>query len=268
MLQIMRILTVSGLVALPSVALAGAVVLESTFESSIEGWTVETRSSPASGLASPIVFTPDRIAAGGDPGAFLREVDPDGRWSFFRAPASWSGDRSALVGGTLRYSTRTDSDSFPDGRLVVLFSSTGAVISADLGVPDVNVWTRRAVDFDAGDWFVGTNGSGTLATEAEITTVLADLDILLIGMEFGADVAEEAVDLDSVSLSLPNACPADFNNDGTVDGADFGIFGAAFGSTAGDADYNPAADFNNDGTIDGADFGAFGAQFGRTDCLD
>ncbi len=62
------------------------------------------------------------------------------------------------------------------------------------------------------------------------------------------------------------ACPADFNGDGTVDGADFGTFGAAFGSSAGDADFNPDADFNNDGTIDGADFGTFGAQFGSSGC--
>jgi hypothetical protein len=65
-----------------------------------------------------------------------------------------------------------------------------------------------------------------------------------------------------------NQCPADFNNDGVVDGADFGAFGAAFGSASGDPSYNLNADFNGDGQVDGADFGAFGAEFGRTDCLD
>ena len=65
-----------------------------------------------------------------------------------------------------------------------------------------------------------------------------------------------------------NDCPADFNNDGVVDGADFGAFGAAFGSISGNLEFDPDADFNDDGLIDGADFGAFGAQFGRSDCLD
>jgi hypothetical protein len=64
----------------------------------------------------------------------------------------------------------------------------------------------------------------------------------------------------------PNPCPADFDNDGIIDGADFGTFGAAFGSMAGDPSYLPEADLNGDGSIDGADFGVFGAQFGRTDC--
>jgi glucose/arabinose dehydrogenase len=65
-----------------------------------------------------------------------------------------------------------------------------------------------------------------------------------------------------------NTCAFDFNNDGIVDGADFGVFGAAFGSMAGDASYLKAADSDGNGSVDGADFGAFGADFGRTDCLD
>jgi hypothetical protein len=67
-------------------------------------------------------------------------------------------------------------------------------------------------------------------------------------------------------VPLQSTCPADFNNDGQVDGADFGAFGAAFGSSTGDANYDPAADFDDGGTIDGADFGIFGSEFSRTDC--
>src|SRR5439155_10415877 len=39
----------------------------------------------------------------------------------------------------------------------------------------------------------------------------------------------------------------DSNNDGTVDGTDFGFFGAVFGTTPGVG--NSPFDFNNDGTI-------------------
>jgi hypothetical protein len=54
----------------------------------------------------------------------------------------------------------------------------------------------------------------------------------------------------------------DINNDGTVDGADFGAFGNQFGSTLGP---NVSGfDYNNDGTIDGTDFGEFGDRFGVT----
>jgi endonuclease I len=61
---------------------------------------------------------------------------------------------------------------------------------------------------------------------------------------------------------VPVTLPADLNNDGLVDGADFGIFAAAFGSQSSDANYSGPCDFNNDGSVDGADFGVFAASFG------
>ncbi|GAB4551541.1 MAG: hypothetical protein Tsb0013_13650 [Phycisphaerales bacterium] len=63
------------------------------------------------------------------------------------------------------------------------------------------------------------------------------------------------------------SCLEDFDNDGDVDLGDFGFFGAAFGSSAGDPTYDARADFDNDGDVDLGDFGAFGAAFGTTDCF-
>ncbi|MGB0801055.1 MAG: dockerin type I domain-containing protein, partial [Ilumatobacteraceae bacterium] len=62
-------------------------------------------------------------------------------------------------------------------------------------------------------------------------------------------------------------CFYDTNSDGNVDIVDFGVFGAAFNSSTGDMNYDPALDANSDGTIDIVDFGVFGAEFNRTDCL-
>ena len=58
-------------------------------------------------------------------------------------------------------------------------------------------------------------------------------------------------------------CLADFDGDGDVDLGDFGAFGVAFGSVAGDANYNPLTDFDSDGDVDLGDFGAFGIEFGN-----
>jgi hypothetical protein len=59
----------------------------------------------------------------------------------------------------------------------------------------------------------------------------------------------------------------DINNDKTVDGSDFGVFGTQFGTTPG-LDTSGIGisgfDVNNDGTIDGTDFGEFGNRFGLT----
>ena len=52
----------------------------------------------------------------------------------------------------------------------------------------------------------------------------------------------------------------DSNNDGTVDGTDFGNFGSVFGLTLANSPF----DDNADGTVDGTDFAQFGARFGLT----
>jgi hypothetical protein len=52
----------------------------------------------------------------------------------------------------------------------------------------------------------------------------------------------------------------DSNNDGTIDGTDFGDFGAVFARTIANLPF----DQNNDGTVDGTDFAEFGARFART----
>jgi hypothetical protein len=56
----------------------------------------------------------------------------------------------------------------------------------------------------------------------------------------------------------------DANGDHTVDGTDFGLFGNAFGTTAGSASFAGIFDINGDGTVDGTDFGEFGNRFGLT----
>ena len=53
----------------------------------------------------------------------------------------------------------------------------------------------------------------------------------------------------------------DYDNNGTVDGADFSTFGGAFGTTPGPGS---PSDYDNNGTIDGADFSEFGGRFGFT----
>jgi hypothetical protein len=52
----------------------------------------------------------------------------------------------------------------------------------------------------------------------------------------------------------------DSNNDGTVDGTDFGDFGSVFGQTVANSPF----DSNGDGTVDGTDFAQFGTRFGIT----
>lgn len=236
-------------------AFAAAQPLVSTFDSSREDWTVETRTNPGGAFNLVASYQPDFVASGGDPGGYISELDPDNQWSFFRAPASWHGDRAAFSGRWLRYSTRTDTANFPDGRLIILFGG-GQRISHDAGIPPVNVWTRRHVPLSQGAWFVGTNASGTLATQAQIDAVLGNLQALYIGLEFGGDLLEERVDLDRVAFGV---CAVDLAEPfGTLDLSDINAFVTAFTTS------NPAADLNRDGIYDLADISLFIAAF--TEC--
>ena len=151
-----------------SASIAHAQPLVSNFDSSIEGWTVETHGDPGGSFALMNTYAPDFNSFGGAPGGYISEVDPDNQWSFFRAPPAWSGDRSQYSDGWLHYSTRTDSDSYPDGRLVILVGNDGEEISTDLGIPMLNIWTDRHVRLLEGSWHLGTNASGTLATQTQI----------------------------------------------------------------------------------------------------
>ena len=54
--------------------------------------------------------------------------------------------------------------------------------------------------------------------------------------------------------------------DQDVDALDLREFLNAYGSSTGDADFNPAADMNKDGTVDHNDLFMFAAEFGRIDC--
>jgi parallel beta-helix repeat protein len=58
--------------------------------------------------------------------------------------------------------------------------------------------------------------------------------------------------------------PGDIDGDGDVDRYDFGIFAVAYGSSAGDLNYEIECDFDDDGDVDRYDFGIFSANYGKT----
>ncbi|MEM1424377.1 MAG: hypothetical protein AAGH64_10290, partial [Planctomycetota bacterium] len=98
---------------------------------------------------------------------------------------------------------------------------------------------------------------------AEFQQVLA----LIALVDDGPAVTQADIDVIGDVVN-PNTCTGDFDNDGDVDLGDFGVFGAAFGSMSGDANFEDVADFDGDDDVDLGDFGTFGAEFGRSDCLD
>ncbi len=65
-----------------------------------------------------------------------------------------------------------------------------------------------------------------------------------------------------ITLDAAGAIPGDVDGDGDVDLIDLSALLAAFGTSSGDADYNPAADFDASGTIDLVDLSTLLGNFG------
>src|SRR5207253_1770547 len=94
----------------------------------------------------------------------------------------------------------------------------------------------------SGNFFLDGNGDGTATGTAADNFIFADSG--------------------SIAGDQLYRFYGDVNGDRFVNGADFALFRAAFGSSTTDPNYNPAFDLNGDGFINGADFAAFRTNFG------
>ncbi|MEM1424699.1 MAG: hypothetical protein AAGH64_11950, partial [Planctomycetota bacterium] len=170
---------------------------------------------------------PDRINRSDLGGAFASPLDTDAyavQLFFPDANGNVSFGNSSLIADHLQWNT--------DGA----------------GAGSAEARTAQAVS--QGLW----TGTGDFIATAANSDSLALLDTTG-GQAHGPD----DYDVDTPSV---NNCVANFDGDSDVDLGDFGVFGAAFGSMTGDANYDARADFDDDGDVDLGDFGVFGAEFG------
>ncbi len=109
-------------------------------------------------------------------------------------------------------------------------------------------------DFDSDAWY-SSQISGTAPAGTQRVRIVAQ--IVQPNCEGGSVRIDNVL---ATTDSVPSTpCEGDFNDDGSVDGADFGALLAVWGACTGCAE-----DLNNDGFVNGADLGAFLAVWG--DC--
>jgi hypothetical protein len=110
-----------------------------------------------------------------------------------------------------------------------------------------------------------TSGSGALANLA--------FKALKEGYSFATPTISQLVNTQGQNMEhyeenskfkTPNALTGDFDNDGDVDGVDFGTFAPSYGTIAGQPNYKQECDLDLDGDIDGVDFGLFAPNYGST----
>ncbi|HCR18412.1 MAG TPA: hypothetical protein DIU35_13105, partial [Candidatus Latescibacteria bacterium] len=71
--------------------------------------------------------------------------------------------------------------------------------------------------------------------------------------------------LTGVRAQDPEFSPADFDQNGSVEFADFIIFARGYGKSRKDADFDPQLDLNQNDEVDFADFIVFAKNYGPQD---
>ena len=186
--------------------LAGAVqaqvLVESQFDSGPDGWTGVSFTSFCTEPVSPTPITPPAwIDDGGVPGGYIQLLD-FGALSFtpyFCAPASFHGDLGAAYGGSLTLELRyfhPGDDIFYAADDIYLLGA-GITLIADIPNPSRDSWGVASVPLVAGAWRVGSC-SGPAVTEAELRSVLADVQELYIRAEHAS--GDDRLDLDRVTI--------------------------------------------------------------------
>lgn len=202
-------LMISLLAAAP--AAAQVTLVGSTFDAGAEGW--RSGDFYGTGAGNPSTW----VAAGGNPGGFIRTTDVSNIAGFI-APAAYLGNRSAALGGSFRLDMRVDLA--PNTNIAQLRLSNGTLDLYFYGAdPAVDSWSTLVVPLTASSaWRVGTAtssptpGTGTVATQAQLLAVLSNLTQLrvLADQHNGTD----RTDLDNVALLT--AAPSSVPEPGTV----------------------------------------------------
>ncbi|WP_428304440.1 PEP-CTERM sorting domain-containing protein [Lacipirellula sp.] len=152
---------------------ASAVTLESTFDAGLEGWTGST--------GGDLAF----VSTGGNPGGFLQQTDTDLSDMFVTAPASFLGDKSAFLNGTLSFDARQvggNAEKYAAFGFVTLFNG-GNAISADIAGANApsNDWTTFSVNL---------NAVGFETTPEAVAAVLSNVTMIMVTLESQIGVAE------------------------------------------------------------------------------
>jgi len=171
--------------ATASLAFSGEII--STFDEGDEGWTRNTPSDPAASISW--------FSTGGNPGGYIRFNEPgQGTVDFFNAPAMFLGNQGGKYGGELSFDLRINGNSnsanVSDGVRLV---GAGLTLTYEIARPTTE-WQSYEIPLIEGDWRVG----GVLATEAQLRSVLSDLDRLNIRADW--IIGAEQVSLDNVRL--------------------------------------------------------------------
>ena len=190
--RILPLLLAAGTLSLPGTSSAltaeiPVLVIESTFDSDLEGWS----KAPGSDAGSTLVW----VSEGGNPGGFLRLNEAaQGATDRISAPPAFLGDRSEFVGGHFSMDRMTNnlSSTIASGDHIRLVSE-GLSLRVGLPLPGLNEWVPVTVDLRHDGGWVRVSDSQP-PTPEEFAFVLANLSAIHLLADFRSGVETPAFD--------------------------------------------------------------------------
>lgn len=178
---------------------AAVVIIESTFDTDLDGWT----KAPGSDSGSTLTW----VAEGGNPGGFLRFNEAaQGNTDRIAAPPKFLGDLSGFVGGVFSFDVGTNILSSPiSNNDNVIFIGAGLTLRYDLPLPTVNTWTNFAIDLQADSGWILTSANRA-PTPAEFQQVMGDLTAIRLLADFRSGAEQPYFDnIRMVAIPEPGA---------------------------------------------------------------
>ena len=204
-----------SLLAILLASLLPAATIQSSFNTTSEGWTVTN-----DGADTTVVYN---IGIGNPPGSISRN-DQTNTYMHFSAPAAFLGNQSVFAGGLLVYDMRqttSSSDSSWFYRTVLAGSGLLLLYTQELP-PDTAAWRTMVTPLTSDGWIVIPtleDYAGAAATPLQFANVLANVTGLYITGDLISGIGDLA-QLDNVTLTT------------TPEPGSFGVLAAALTALA------------------------------------
>lgn len=168
---------VAVVLALAARSGSAAVLVQSTFDTDADGWSLVDLQEPVTGNGPTIVgLGAVTFKTTGNPGGSIFSTDPSNNDFYFAAPEKFHGNFSAALGGSLSFDV-SDTDlnlaqsNLPMAVLIgggeTLYFPAGAVVGAN--------FSTVTLGFSVGSGWRVNSPSGSAATQADLQTVLSSL---------------------------------------------------------------------------------------------
>lgn len=212
----------------------------STFTTDLEGWA-----------ATNATQTFD--VSEGDPAGSLRGTEGGSGVWYFAAPDAFLGDMSAYYGGSINFEMKQDITTSQFDDIDIILTGAGLKLVLDMGSNPGTDWTSYSVNLALGGGWRLSTLDGSVASEAQIRSVLENVETFWVRGEFVEGTTGDASNLDNFAVTTQPATPPEYVGIRVDSTFDTGIDGWSFVADVKEFDWIPTGG-NPGGYIEAVDY--------------